>query len=181
MKIFRSTKKFIKDFFCTVSIFLCLASPVWSLTLASDILIDSVSQSIDTINMEARIFDEVDRMHYFPRLIASKNFIEDLKIFFKREGGFAGRKINTEINFKQLSKKDKQELSKLIESVEIFNLPVGKTELFRDGDIFIADDFRYEITFQLSGKSRTIITGGENSPDLVRPLINFLNKIVNME
>ena len=111
---------------------------------------------------------------YLPYCIGMEAIAEEvcsLRITFERTGGFAGIVISTTINADELTSSEADELRRLIEKADFFNLPavIAPHEPH-------PDRFQYEVTVQDDGRLHTVMVSEEVMPENMRPLIRWLSE-----
>lgn len=94
---------------------------------------------------------------------------EDIHIEFERSGGFIGRSTKLVIDSRVLEPGEAEALKHLIEESGFF-----ETLAFESSFMNLPDQFRYQITIDHGGKSRSMAVTEGHMPELLRPLINYL-------
>jgi len=111
---------------------------------------------------------------YLPCCIDAEAITEEvcsLRITFERTGGFAGITISATVNADDLTVSEADELRRLIEEADFFNLPavIAPHEPH-------PDRFQYEVTVWDDGRLHTIMVSEEVMPENLRPLIRWLSE-----
>lgn len=91
-----------------------------------------------------------------------------MRVHFTRTGGFAGLQLDVTIESDTLSQADAQELSRLVEEADFFNLAAALT------DTVGADEFTYKVTVEKAGQVHTIETDDSAAPPELQPLLDWL-------
>ena len=94
---------------------------------------------------------------------------EDIHIEFERSGGFTGRSTRLNIDGRDLDPGEAEALLHLIEGSGFFEVIAFESSIMN-----LPDQFRYQITIEHAGKSRTLALTEGHMPELLRPLINHL-------
>ncbi len=92
-------------------------------------------------------------------------------ITFKRSGGFVGRGMKFELDLKHLPTNQAQNLVRLIEEAQFFNLPEKMIVKFNP------DEYQYTITVDAGVTSHTVYTNDSMMPASLRPLVDELSQI----
>jgi hypothetical protein len=92
-----------------------------------------------------------------------------MKIKFWQTGGFAGLTKVAEINSEQVSVKENELLSSLVEQSTFFDIPEPVQQVRPDEE-------QYTIAIESSGRSRMIHVGRSHLPDELKPLIEYVAK-----
>jgi emfourin len=91
-----------------------------------------------------------------------------MRVYCKKTGGIAGLKISAEVDSKQLSPAEVQEMEKLVERARLFDQPakpsVGATP----------DQFQYEITVEDQGMRHSFATNDAAASDELLDLVDWL-------
>jgi hypothetical protein len=96
-----------------------------------------------------------------------------MKIYFERSGGFAGIRMNTEIDIHSLPPDEAHKIQGMIDNAkEFFDLKESSSQPPKRA----ADYFKYKVTVQTEEeeKQNTIETNDITMPSNLRPLINYL-------
>ncbi|MEA5507811.1 protealysin inhibitor emfourin [Halotia wernerae UHCC 0503] len=93
-----------------------------------------------------------------------------MRISFERTGGFAGISKRTTLDTATLPPKEANELPRLVEAANLFNLPVQITSSHPQ-----SDRFQYKLTVEDNGKQHTVTVSETALPGTLRPLIEWLN------
>ncbi len=96
---------------------------------------------------------------------------KSLRISIERSGGFAGIRMRTTIDEKDLSADEAQKLRGLVEKADLLNL--SKTITPRSPQ---PDRFQYELSLEESGEKHTVTTTEEVMPENLRPLVKWLTE-----
>lgn len=94
---------------------------------------------------------------------------EVFQIDFERSGGFTGTSARAVIPSSELDVKELEELHMLIRQSGFFEAMV-----LESGFLSMPDQFRYHITIEYGGKTRSLELTEGSVPDSFRPLINRL-------
>ena len=92
-------------------------------------------------------------------------------IIFKRSGGFVGRGMRFELDLRHLPANQAQNLVRLIEEAQFFNLPENMIVKFNP------DEYQYTITVDAGVTSHTVRTNNSMMPASLRPLVDELSQI----
>ncbi|MDZ7958069.1 MAG: hypothetical protein RMY34_09225 [Aulosira sp. DedQUE10] len=95
-----------------------------------------------------------------------------MRISFERTGGFAGISKKTTVDTANLPANEANELPRLVEAADLFNLPEKITSANPQ-----ADRFQYKLTVEDQGKQHTVIVSEAALPGTLRPLIEWLNQV----
>jgi len=94
-----------------------------------------------------------------------------MRIFFKRTGGFAGRKLEGSLDSSTLPNSQARRLQELLTLSGFFDLPpVLKSD--HPG----ADRFNYRVTVETEGRVHTVEGGEAAIPGSMRPFLDFLTR-----
>lgn len=96
---------------------------------------------------------------------------KEFYIYFERSGGFAGIGQSMEISSDTLSAEVRDHLSHLIDASEFF-------EIKEESGANLPDQFNYIITIRSGRSERTIETGDGSMPEKLRPLTEYLTKLL---
>ncbi len=91
-------------------------------------------------------------------------------IKFERTGGYAGMSISATINAADLPVDRAEELSRLIEKADFFNLPERIVSPAPR-----PDRFQYKVKVQEKGRTHTVTVSEEAMPANLGPLIKWLS------
>ncbi len=94
-----------------------------------------------------------------------------MRVTFQRTGGFAGRKVQTDIDTALLTEAEAGQLERLIERSRFFQLPESLQPPTPKPDRFC-----YIITVQTAKTSHTVQASEEAVPREMRPLLEWLTK-----
>lgn len=92
-----------------------------------------------------------------------------MQIHFERSGGFAGMKLQHDVDSASLSPDQAQQLSQLLESAQFFKLP-QTLQATSPG----ADRFKYKISVNDGGQSHSVELDDGTAPEQVKPLLRWL-------
>ncbi|WP_414620631.1 protealysin inhibitor emfourin [Calothrix sp. CCY 0018] len=90
-------------------------------------------------------------------------------ISLERSGGFAGISKLMEIDTAKLPQKETEELCKLLESANFFNLPA-----YIEGNSKQRDRFQYTLTVEDKDKQHTVTVAESAIPENLRALIEWI-------
>lgn len=94
-----------------------------------------------------------------------------MHIHFARTGGFAGLRLQTDIDSAQLPAREARTLNRMVDEARLFEQP---TKASGAGDQ--PDQFQYEITVKDADRARTIQTSDAAASDEMRALIDWLTR-----
>lgn len=97
---------------------------------------------------------------------------ENYHINFQRTGGFSGASRGVEIDSRKLPSEEAEALKLLIDASGFFETFTSFNTLLN-----MPDQFRYKITIEGKGKSRTLELSDASLPNHFRPLINYLMRL----
>jgi len=97
-----------------------------------------------------------------------------MRISFERTGGFAGISKKTTVDTATLAPNEAQELLRLVEVADLFNLPERITSPNPQ-----SDRFQYRLTVEDNGRQHTVTVSEAALPGTLRPLIEWLNNAAN--
>jgi hypothetical protein len=92
-----------------------------------------------------------------------------MRIRFQRTGGFAGTRLELDLDSSTLPPDEARKLEKLLKDARFFDLP-EHLRAERSG----ADRFEYRVTIESAERSHTIQAGEGALPATLRPLLDFL-------
>jgi len=92
-----------------------------------------------------------------------------MQIQFERSGGFAGMRFAATIDTDSLSAEQAEELRKLVNEAQFFELPGSLTSPSP-----AADQFQYKLTVEDEGRRHTVETTDGAAPGSLRPLLRRL-------
>lgn len=95
---------------------------------------------------------------------------EYTRVRFERSGGVAGMRTVSTIDSESLPAEERKRLRSLIDRAGFFGLPEGIISPP------LPDQFRYTITVEIDGKTRTVRTTDTDAPEQLKPLIEWLNE-----
>ena len=95
-----------------------------------------------------------------------------MRISFERTGGFAGISKKTTVDTATLPPNQANELPRLVEAADLFNLPEKITSPNPQ-----VDRFQYKLTVEDQGKQHTVTVSEAALPGTLRPLIEWLNQV----
>lgn len=93
-----------------------------------------------------------------------------MRVQFTRSGGVAGLQLAVTIESDTLPQEDAQELRRLIEQADFFNLAAEQR------DTVGADQFSYEVTVETGGQVHTVKTTDSAAPATLLPLLDWLSR-----
>jgi hypothetical protein len=94
-----------------------------------------------------------------------------MRISFERTGGFAGISKKKTFDTATLPPNEAQELLRLVEAADLFELPEQITSFNPQ-----SDRFQYKVTVEDNGTQHTVTLSEVALPGTLRPLIEWLNK-----
>ena len=97
-----------------------------------------------------------------------------MRIYFERSGGSTGIPLVATIDSQTLTDEEAQHLHELIEATEFFDLPAHLIETAPLG----GDQFHYKVTIADGGQANSVKTTDSAAPEDVRPLLHYLNRLV---
>lgn len=92
-----------------------------------------------------------------------------MNIHLERSGGFAGLRLNHDLDSSQLSPEEGTELNQLVETSGFFNLP-AEARATNPG----ADRFQYKLTVKAGSREHTVAVDEAAVPETLRPLLNWV-------
>lgn len=93
-----------------------------------------------------------------------------MRITYERTGGFAGITRKKTVDTATLPPNEANELPRLVEVADLFNLPAQIPAPNSQ-----SDRFQYRLTVEDNGKQHTVIVSEAALPGTLRPLIEWLN------
>ena len=91
-----------------------------------------------------------------------------MRVYCKKTGGIAGLKISAEVDSKQLSPAEAQEMEVLVERARLFDQPA------KPGVAATPDQFQYEITVEDQGMKHSFVTNDTAASDELLDLVDWL-------
>jgi len=101
---------------------------------------------------------------------------DDFHIDFQRSGGFTGRLNSVQLSSKELDPELVTELGLLIERSGFFEALVMENKFLN-----LPDQFSYQMTIEYMGKKRTLEVTDSSMPELFRPLVNCLVRLIRKQ
>lgn len=95
-----------------------------------------------------------------------------MRIHFVRTGGFAGMRLESNIDSASLPQDEAQALKTELENAHFFALPDQLT-----AKVGGADRFQYEITVEDGGNRHSVQAGEAALPDTLQPLVQHLEML----
>jgi len=92
-----------------------------------------------------------------------------MHIEFTRTGGFAGVRLTTTVDTRQLPAEQASILDKLISDAGFFGLP---EKLLPDSPA--PDRFEYQLTVETEQDTHSVVVSEKAAPDSLRPLLSYL-------
>jgi len=92
-----------------------------------------------------------------------------MRITLERTGGFAGRRVQIDLDSRALPAPRARQLRSLLAKSRFFDLPV-----LLDAGAPGADRFHYRVTVEEDNRSHTVDAGEAAVPDDMRPLLDWL-------
>ncbi|HEY6873219.1 MAG TPA: protealysin inhibitor emfourin [Geobacteraceae bacterium] len=92
-----------------------------------------------------------------------------MKITFEQSGGFAGLRFSTAIDTDVLTPEKAQDLIRLVEAADFFNLPARIVSIRPQ-----PDRFQYKLTVREKGRQHTVAVSEEAMPVSLGPLVKWL-------
>ena len=98
------------------------------------------------------------------------------KIKFERTGGFAGIRLAADIEVNSLPEDQKRELLKLLDDMDLEELPAKLT-----GKKPIPDEFVYSIIVETDKQEYKLLAGESALPGDTKPLLELLERIAKKQ
>ena len=95
----------------------------------------------------------------------------NVNINYERSGGFRGNKISFSTDIDPLSSSEQEEINKLINNSDFFNMNSDTNSPHGSRDFYT-----YTITVESNGKNHTVSVNDFTMSDTLKPLIEFLDK-----
>jgi len=92
-----------------------------------------------------------------------------MRVSLVRTGGFAGRRVQVDLDSRALPATRARRLQSLLEKSRFFDLPV-----LMDSGVPGPDRFRYRVTVEEENRSHTVEAAEASVPDTMRPLLDWL-------
>lgn len=92
-----------------------------------------------------------------------------MRVHLVRTGGFAGMRVEREVDSASLTDPEHSELQRLVESANLQNLPAVMR-----ADEPGADRFQYDVTVDQDGQSHSVRLDEAAVPENVRPLLKWV-------
>ena len=92
-----------------------------------------------------------------------------MRISFERSGGFAGISMTTSVDTATLRATEANQLRRLVEAADFFDLPPKITSPTPQ-----YDSFEYNLTVEANGKQHTVMVSESAVPENLKPLIAWL-------
>jgi hypothetical protein len=92
-----------------------------------------------------------------------------MRISLERTGGFAGRRVQIDLDSRSLPAARARQLRSLLARSRFFDLPV-----LLDSGASGADRFHYRVTVEEDDRSHTVEAGEAAIPNNMRPLLDWL-------
>lgn len=96
---------------------------------------------------------------------------DTMRVHFERSGGFGGLQLTVTIESDTLSADEQQQLGRLIEEADFFNLPAELSD--SSGAV---DQFVYRVTVESADRSHTVQTSEAAAPATLQPLLDWLTR-----
>ncbi len=92
-----------------------------------------------------------------------------LRIYFERTGGFAGIGLKTSVDIADITSEEAQELRKMLEGADFFNLPSKIVSPSPQ-----PDRFQYKLKVEEEGRQHTVTISEEAMPAGLNPMVRWL-------
>ncbi len=98
------------------------------------------------------------------------------RIKFERSGGFAGMRLEADLDINDLAEDDADALKELLDELDFAELPAKLTS-----DSAASDQFTYTITAEGKQWRHTVITGDSPEDEKMQELLELLNRLARKQ